>query len=304
MHGGTLQAAPRSPLRIALSFGVVTLIWGSTWLVIKTQLGVVPPSWSVTWRFLVAGLVMAGVCLVSGKRLRLSRQGHGFALVIGIMQFSLNFNLVYRAEAHLASGLVALTFALLIIPNAVLSALFLGTRITRGFAIGSALGIAGLALVFARDILAPGANGGEIALGLALAIAAVVCAGIANVMQASRIGRAQPLEAGLAWAMGYGTIINAGVALAISGPPVFDASPAYVAGVAYLGIIASALAFSLYYALIREIGAARAAYTSVIIPLVAMALSTAFEGYVWSPLAVAGAFLALAGLVVALRSRA
>lgn len=296
-------APTRSPLRIALSFAVVTLIWGSTWLVIKTQLGVVPPSWSVTWRFLLAGLVMAGVCLFTGKRLRLGPQGHAFALAIGLMQFSLNFNLVYRAEAHLASGLVALTFALLIIPNAVLSALFLGARITRGFAIGSALGIAGLALVFARDIFAPGANGDEIALGLALTVAGVICAGIANVMQASMVGRAQPLEAGLAWAMGYGTIINAGVALTVSGPPVFDTSPVYIAGVAYLGIIASALAFSLYYVLIREIGAARAAYSSVIIPLVAMTLSTVFEGYRWSALAVAGALLALAGLVVALRSR-
>ena len=89
----------------------------------------------------------------------------------------------------------------------------------------------------------------------------------------------------------------------MTGPPVFDPSPGYIAGVAYLGIIASALAFSLYYTLIREIGAGKAAYTSVMVPLVAMALSTAFEGYRWSALAVAGAVLALAGLVVALRSR-
>jgi drug/metabolite transporter (DMT)-like permease len=294
---------PRSSLRTALSFGVVTLIWGSTWLVIKTQLGVVPVSWSVTWRFVVAGLALLGLCLATGKTLRLSPRGHLFALVVGILQFSLNFNLVYRAEAHLASGLVALTFALLIIPNAVLSAVFLGTRITPGFAIGSGLGIAGLALVFARDLLAPGADGGEIGLGLLLALAAVLCAGIANVMQATALGRAQPLEAGLVWAMAYGTLINASVAWRLAGPPVFDWSPGYLAGVAYLGIVASALAFSLYYALIRDIGAGKAAYSSVIIPLVAMLLSTAFEGYRWSALAVAGAVLALAGLVVALRSR-
>jgi drug/metabolite transporter (DMT)-like permease len=104
--------------------------------------------------------------------------------------------------------------------------------------------------------------------------------------------------------MFYGTIINAAVAFVLTGPPAFDWSPGYVAGVAYLGIVASAVAFSLYYALIREIGAGKAAYTSVVIPLVAMSLSTAFEGYRWSLLAVAGAVLALIGLVVALRSRA
>lgn len=295
--------SPRSPLRIAISFGIITLIWGSTWLVIKTQLGVVPASWSVTWRFLLAGVVMAAVCLATGKPLRLSPRGHLFALAIGLMQFSLNFNLVYRAEEHLASGLVALTFALLIIPNTALSAIFLGSRITARFAVGSILGIAGLVLVFARDLLAPGADGAEIGLGLGLAIAAVMCAGVANVMQATQIGRRQPLEPGLAFAMAYGTIINGAVAWALTGPPVFDPSPTYIAGIAYLGIIASALAFSLYYTLIREIGAGKAAYTSVIVPLVAMGLSTAFEGYHWSALAVAGAVLALAGLVVALRSR-
>ncbi|KAB7646369.1 DMT family transporter [Polymorphobacter fuscus] len=296
-------ASPRSPLRVAISFITVTLIWGSTWLVIKTQLGVVPVSWSITWRFLLAGTIMAGVALVSGKRLWLSPRGHAFALAVGLMQFCLNFNFVYRAEVHLASGLVALTFALLVIPNAVLSALFLGTRITPGFAIGSGIGIAGLALVFARDLFAPGADGGEIGLGMALAIAGVLAAGVANVMQASATGRAQPLEAGLAWAMFYGTAINAGVAWATAGPPVFDASPTYIAGLAYLGIVASAVAFSVYYALIREIGAGKAAYSSVIVPLVAMSLSTAFEGYRWSALAVAGAGLALVGLVIALRSR-
>jgi drug/metabolite transporter (DMT)-like permease len=301
MHAPAPQ--PRSPLRIALSFGVVTLIWGSTWLVIKSQLGVVPASWSVTWRFVVAGLALLGLCLATGKRLRLSPRGHLFALAIGLLQFSLNFNLVYRSEAHLASGLVALTFALLIIPNAVLSAVFLGTRITPGFAIGSGLGIVGLALVFARDLFAPGANGGEIGLGMAFALAAVLCAGIANVMQASATGRAQPLEGGLVWAMFYGTLINAAVAFTLTGPPVFDWSPTYIAGIAYLGIMASAVAFSLYYALIREIGAGKAAYSSVIIPLVAMSLSTAFEGYRWSALAVGGAALALVGLVIALRSR-
>ena len=292
-----------SPLRIAVSFAVVTLIWGSTWLVIKTQLGVVPASWSVTWRFVVAGIVMVGVCLAKGRSLRLSPRGHGFALAIGLLQFCLNFNLVYRAEAHLTSGLVALTFALLIIPNAVLSALFLGSRITPGFAIGSGLGIAGLALVFARDLLAPGADGGEIGIGMAFAIAAVVCAGVANVMQATPNGRAQPLEPGLAWAMFYGTVFNAATAWTLAGPPQFDASAPYVAGVLYLGIVASALAFSLYYPLIRVIGAGKAAYTSVLVPLVAMALSTTFEGYRWSALAVGGAALALTGLVVALRSR-
>lgn len=286
-----------------LYFLIITLIWGSTWLVIKTQLGVVPASWSVAWRFLIGGSVMMMVCLVRGRSLRLGWRGHGFALLVAVMQFALNFNLVYRAEEHVASGLVSLTFALLVVPNAVLAWIFLGLRITPGFALGSVIGIIGVGMMFARDLVVPGADGDAVILGLCLAGGGVLSASVANVMQASRAGRALPLEGGLAWSMLYGGIINAGIARAIAGPPVFDLSLTYLAGLAYLGIVASAVAFSLYYALIRELGAGKAAYNGVVVPLVAMALSTLFEGYLWTPLAVSGGVLAMVGLVVALRSR-
>jgi drug/metabolite transporter (DMT)-like permease len=285
---------------LLLYFAAITLIWGSTWLVITTQLGTVPASWSVAWRFLLGGVVMTGVCLATGKSLRLNGRGHLFALLIALMQFALNFNLVYRAEQHVTSGLVALSFALLIVPNTLLAAVFLGQHFTRRFAIGSLIGITGVGMMFARDL---GANGSEAMLGLGLAIGGVLCASIGNVLQATPTGRAQPLEGGLAWSMLYGGAMNAAIAWGVAGPPVIDWSPAYLAGLAYLAVVASALAFSLYYVLIREIGPGKAAYSGVIVPLVAMALSTVFEAYVWSPLAVAGGVLAMVGLVVALRSR-
>jgi drug/metabolite transporter (DMT)-like permease len=282
-------------------FGVVTLIWGSTWLIIRTQL-TVPVSWSVSWRFLAAGAVMFALCLATGRTLRLGWRGHGFALAMAVFQFCLNFNLVYRAEQHLTSGLVALAFALLIVPNALLSWAFLGQRVSGGFVLGSGIGIIGIGLLFARDLMAPGAGEG-VALGMVLALAGVLSASIGNVLQASPAGRAQPLEGGLAWSMLYGGTLNAVVALLVAGPPQFDTSFSYMAGLVFLAVVASAGAFSLYYALIRDIGAGKAAYTGVVIPFVAMALSTLFEGYTWSPQAVAGAVLAGIGLVIALRSR-
>jgi drug/metabolite transporter (DMT)-like permease len=297
-------AAGRFTPRLALYFAIITLIWGSTWLVIKTQLGVVPPSWSVAWRFLLGGSVMLVVCLATRRSLRIGWRGHGFAVLAAIMQFVLNFNLVYRAEQHLPSGLVALSFALLLVPNAILSALFLGQRTSLRFAIGSLIGLAGVGMMVARDLLTPGADPAAILLGLALAIGGVLSASVANVMQASPLGRSLPLEGGLAWSMAYGGLFNAAVAWALAGPPVIDLSPAYLAGLAYLGVVASAVAFSLYYALIRGLGAGKAAYNGIVVPVVAMALSTVFEAYVWTPLALAGGALAMVGLVVALRSRA
>lgn len=290
-------------LRLWAKFVIISMIWGTTWIVIKNQLGEVPAAWSVTWRFLLAGVAMFGLCLFMGKRLRLGPGGHVFAMLMGLTQFMLNFNFVYRAEEHITSGLVALTFALLVVPNALLSRIFLGVSVSRQFLLGSALGIVGVGAMFARDILQSGGGGQEIWLGLGLAVGGLFSVSVANVLTASKRGRAQPLEAGIAWSMLYGTLMNAGVAYAMDGPPVISLAPGYLAGLAYLAILGSALAFIFYYELIRAIGAGRAAYTAVIVPLLAIIVSTIFEGYIWSPLAVAGAIMALAGLVIALRGR-
>lgn len=295
--------AGRFTPRLWLYFAIVTLIWGSTWLVIKYQLGEVPPSWSVTWRFVVAALMLFGFCGLTGRSLRLSPAQHRFAALVGLTQFMLNFNFVYRAEAHMDSGLVALIFALLVIPNSLFAWALLGQRVTVRFMAGSAMGIIGVVMMVWTDLARPGEGGDEVALGVALAVAGVLSASIANVMQASSMGRTLPLEGGLAWSMLYGALMNAGVALLLSGPPVILWEAGYLAGVVYLALAASAVAFILYFTVVRVVGPGKAAWSGVLIPLVALGLSTLFEGFVWSWLAAVGAALALAGLIVALRAR-
>src|SRR3546814_8829392 len=103
--------------RVLLPFLLVTLIWGSTWIVIKGQLGVVPPSWSVTYRFAVAGIAMFLFAAMRRERMWIAPRAMAFAAVLGIAQFALNFNFVYRAEQHNTSGPVAVVFALLIVAH-------------------------------------------------------------------------------------------------------------------------------------------------------------------------------------------
>lgn len=279
-----------------------TLIWGCTWFVIRTQLGEVPASWSVTWRFVLGAAVMFGLCVVKRKSLRLTARQHGFALLVAVSQFVLNFNLVYRSEAYLASGLVSLTFAFLLVFNTLLAALFLGQRVSGRFLIGSGIGLAGVLLLFAPDLAKPGND--QMGLGLALAFGGVLSASIANVLQGTREGRAMPLEAGLAWAMAWGALLDGVLAWAIAGPPVFSFDPVYLAGLAYLGIVASAVAFSLYYVLIRAVGPGQAAWNGVVVPVVAMTLSTFLEDWQWTATAVGGVALALLGLAIALTAKA
>ena len=289
--------------RILIPLGIVTLIWGSTWLVIRDQLGVVPPSWSVAYRFLAAGLAMLAVAAWRRDRLTLDARGVVFAMALGLTQFCLNFNFVYRAEAFITSGLVAVIFALLFIPNAVLGRLMLGQRLGWQFTAGSAVSLAGVGLLILHQLRADSAGAMETALGFGLTALGVLSASIANVMQATETSRRYPMATMLGWGMLIGVALNAAWALATVGPPVFDSRPAYLAGVLYLGLAGSAVAFTLYFNVIRVIGPAKAAYSGVAVPVIAMLLSTLFEDYRWSLLAAAGAVLALAGLVVALRAR-
>ncbi len=299
------EARERDP-KVLVAFIVVTLVWGSTWLVIKGQIGPVPPSWSVAWRFLGAAIGMFALGLIR-KEIRLGALVPERAVLIqsaliGISLFCANFQLIYRAEGHLTSGLVAVVFALLLVPNAVFARIFLGTPVTRGFVLGSVIALGGIVLLMIKEYRAAPV-GSDVPLGAGMVGLALLCASTGNVLQANQVTRRVPAAMLLAWAFLIGATADVVVAWVLSGPPVFDWSPAYIGSVAYLALVGSVLTFPLYNLLLREMGPGRAAYNGVVVPVVAMLLSTLFERYRWTGLNVAGALLALAGLVIALRSR-
>ena len=289
--------------RVLIPFLIVSLIWGSTWLVIRDQLGTVPVSWSVTYRFAIAAIAMFALALIRREALWLPLRVQLFAAAIGLTQFMFNFNFVYRAEHYLTSGVVAVMFALLIIPNTLLSRLFLNTPVERKFLAGGSVAVIGVGLLLAHEAGKITGDFSAVLLGAALTLAAVMSASAANVMQASPLARAQSMFVLLAWAMLWGALADGAYALATVGPPVVDMRWSYLAGLLYLSLAGSVLCFPLYFGIIRAVGAGPAAWSGVLVPVIAMALSTLFEGYAWSGLAIAGSLLVLTGLVVALRPK-
>jgi drug/metabolite transporter (DMT)-like permease len=292
-HGSELRT-------VALPFITFTAIWGSTWIVIRGQLGLVPPQWSVAYRFVIAAVAMAAVAAWKRQDLRLGRSGAAIAIVLGFAQFCVNFNAVYLAEQHITSGVVATVFALLVIPSSLLAWAFLGQRPTARFAWSSLVAVAGIVMLFAHELHEHAAGARQIAAGIALTFVGMLGASAANVMQARPEVRRFPLLALLAWSMAAGAVIDAALAWLLCGPPVLDARPVYWAGLLYLSLAASVLTFSLYYPVVRKIGPAKAAYSSVIVPIIAMGFSTWLEHYRWTALAIAGAVLALGGMAGAL----
>lgn len=300
----TAPVPPHALLRpaIAFPFVLVALIWGSTWFVITGQIGEVSAHWSVAWRFALATPAMFALALVMRLPLAMPACAHRLALVMGLFQFCGNYSFVYLAELHLTSGIVALLIGLMLVPNAILGRVMLGQPITARFVLGSAIAIAGIALLLLNEAQAA-PLGGNVMLGAGLSLVAMLAASIANVIQAGPSGKDVPLVTLLAWSMLYGTLIDIALAWAIDGAPVIPRDAAYWLGTAWLALAGSVVTFPLYYGLVRQLGAGRAAYNGVLVVVIAMIISTLLEGYRWTPLAVGGAVLAMVGLVVALRAR-
>jgi drug/metabolite transporter (DMT)-like permease len=295
--------ATRLDASIIIPFVIFTGVWGSTWIVIRDQLGVVAPQWSVTYRFMTAAVAMAILATLKGQSLKLDRGGLFAAAVLGVTQFCVNFNSVYLAERFITSGVIATAFALLLIPNSILAWAFLGQKPGGRFLLAGLTAIVGVGMLFLHELRNNTSEASQIAIGLGLTLVGIVGASCANVFQAGKEAMRHPLLALLAWSMAIGAVLDAVIAFAVAGPPTFDPRPGYSFGVLYLALFGSVLCFALYFPVVRKIGPGNAAYSSVLVPIIAMSLSTAFEGYRWSTLAIAGGSLAIGGMLLALAGR-
>jgi drug/metabolite transporter (DMT)-like permease len=285
-----------------LLFLVPAFIWGTTWFAIKFQLGAVAAEVSVAYRFGLAALLLFAWCGVRGIGLGFGPAAHASLALMGVLQFALNYVLVYLSEEHLTSGLVALLFGLLVLWNLVGARLFFGSPLTAPVVLGAALGMVGVTLVLWRDLSQLGGPGRG--LGVVLAVAGTVVASAGNLWSQRLYRRGVAVVPSTAWGMLYGSLAVALYAALRGVSFQIRATVPYLASLAYLALFGSVFAFISYLTLLRRIGAGRSGYTAVVIPVLAMATSTVFEGYRWSAAALAGMLLVLAGNVLMLRRTA
>lgn len=283
-------------------FAACVAIWGTTWLAITFQLGRVPPEASVGWRFGIAALIVAGIALARGRALRFPPKVHGLLALLGLFMFCLSYLSVYHAETILVSGLVAVGYSASPLVNMGVSRVAFGTPPSPRLALGGLLGVAGIALVFWPEI-ARFQGGGRAALGVALTAGAVLSSSIGNVFSTLLERRGLDVWQRMAWAMAYGAA-GCLVAAFVRGQPLaFEWTPGYVGSLLYLAVLGSVVAFASYLTFLERAGATRAGYIGVMVPIVALAVSAAFEGLVLTGLTVAGIGLAVAGNLLVLRRK-
>jgi drug/metabolite transporter (DMT)-like permease len=286
------------PFDLAL-FATVVTVWGSSWLPLKLQLGVVAPEVSGVWRFVIAATVMFCWLLIARQRIRFGLADHFRFALLGALLFCLNFALAMYGAAYLTSGLLAVIFSLAAVINPLLAA-SLGRAPLEGRVLaGAALGTTGVALLFGPEIVAAEASR-DTAIGLAYVFAATLFFCIGNMFSAAYQQRGIPVLSSNTWCMVYGALWFALIALVLGESFTVEWSARYLLSIAWLAIPSTVIAFAAYLTLLGRIGAGRASYSTVLVPVVALLISTVFENYVWTLWAAIGVVFVLIGNVVVL----
>lgn len=298
------KLAQDAPLgwRDYLLYAANILIFGSGWLPMRMQLGVVAPEVSVFWRFLAATAIIFVFLFIRKERFYFRWRDHLLFAGMGATLFSLNFLSFYNAGYYLPSGLQSVVFALAAIVIPGFAAIFLKMPMHPRLMIGAAAGICGIALVFGPAVMGP-EKIADVGTGLMLSLAGMLCFSCGSLLSAVAGRRNLPLLSMTAWGFFYGLMVM-GLIVLISGKPMMlEWSPRYIGTLLYLVIIQTLAGFAIYLLLVRRIGASRAGYGTVMFPLVALAMSTMFEGYQWTLLAGAGVALVLTGALLVLAPR-
>jgi drug/metabolite transporter (DMT)-like permease len=284
-------------------YGSTVIIWGTTWLAIKFQLGSVDPMVSVLYRFMAAALTLFLYCKLRGLKMRFGLKDHLFMALQGLVLFSVNYWLIYLAEVHLTSGLVAVIFSGIVFMNMINGAVLLGSPIRSNVLLGGAIGVLGIVLVFWPQLISFSLSD-KSALGLVLTVVSTFMASLGNIISARHQQNNLPVIQTNAYGMAYGAAIIGAISL-ISGKTFsFEMSLSYVGSLFYLSLFGTVIAFGCYLKLIGKIGADRAAYATMLFPIVALGISTVYEGYQWAPHNLIGMAVVLVGNWLVLSKRA
>ncbi|WP_046866458.1 DMT family transporter [Microvirga massiliensis] len=294
------QIGSRLDERALALYAATVFLWGTSWIALRAQLGVVAPEVSILWRFLLAAVGMWIWVTAAREPVTFPWREHVRFFGTGLCLFSFNFILFYYGGLTIPSGLLAVVFSLASVFNLALGALLLGQRVEPAVAAGGLLGACGVALLFWPE-LSTGLDGGGV-WGLILCVLGTIVFCLGNIVSTVTQRRGIPLLSAIAWSMSYGVVVLTLLSLLRGHAFIIEPTARYVVSLVWLAIGASIAGFACYLTLLRRIGAARAGYATVLFPLVALAVSTIFEGYRWTGLAAGGVVLVLAGNLLVLRS--
>ena len=289
-------------LHIIFLYIATVTIWGSTWIAITFQLGSVDPIVSVIYRMVIASALLFLLCKMRGISLQLSIKNHQFIALQGLCLFGINYWAIYHAELYLPSGIIAVIFSLIVFFNIINARLFLNYPFSINIIVGGIIGLLGISLLFYPELTKLSSTNTAIK-GFLFALAGAMFASLGNIA-ATRNGLLGISVWSInAWGTFYGTVALLFIAFASNTQLSFDQSAEYILSLLYLSIFGTIIAFGAYLKLLVVIGPEKAGYTGLLIPFFALLISTVFEDYQWTTMAIVGFALVALGNFMVMKRR-
>ena len=281
-------------------YGITILIWGSSWIMIKFQVEVVSASISVFYRFFLAAIILQCLCLIKRQKSVYALREYIFIAIQGFCLFAVNYWLFYLSAEYLSSGLMALIFSTIVVMNMINGRIWFGTPINLKMVFGAMMGISGLTLVFWPEIQWEDSNY-NMFKGLIFAFVATYFSSLGNIVSLRNQKKGIPVFYSNAYAMTFGCLTMLMITMITNEPWNFSWNPQFLLSLVFLSVFASVVGFWCYLTLLGRVGADRGAYATLIFPIVALSISTVFEGYQWSLIAISGVVLILLGNFIILK---
>lgn len=279
---------------------LAVLIWGTTWHAIVYQIALTSPELGVTVRFVLAGAAVLAIAAWRGERIVLPLRAQGLLALQGLFMYSLSYLCLYHAERHVPSGLVAVGYSASPLLAGVGAWLLWRTALGARFIAGGVLGLAGVAAIFWPELAGASARP-TAALGLALTVGAVLLSTVGSLAASRNALHGLPFWPAMGTSLLWGALASAIVVQAGGGPWQLPSSASWWLSLAWLSAAGTVVAFSCFLTLQQRVGPGKASAIGVMTPVVALAVSTAFEGYRPDAYTLGGAALAVAGNLLMLK---
>jgi len=283
-------------------FIITLLCWSPTWYIIKFQLGYVDPLVSVFYRFLMAAIIIFIYLIFKKKNLKFSINQHVWFLLFGVCLYCLNYVFFYLSNTYLISAFPAVVFSTVVIMNILGEGFYFKKKPSLKTLLGATIGMIGIIIIFNDEIFNFSlANGTHV--GLFLALLGTFCASTGNMVHQRNLNNNFQLIPTLAYAMLYGSLVTLLITQIKGTELLFEYSFSYIISLAYLSIFGSIFAFIFYLRLLEKVGAGRAGYVGVVMPVLALLISTVFENLEWQRDLIIGLPILIIGAVLVINQK-
>ncbi len=283
-------------------FLITLFCWSPTWYLIKFQLGYVDPLVSVFYRFLIAAIIIFIYLVIKNKNLKFSINHHFWFLFFGTCLYSINYVFFYLSNTYLISAFPAIVFSTVVIMNILGEKFYFNKKPSLKTLIGAIIGMIGIIIIFNEEIFNFSLSEGT-HIGLFLALIGTFCASTGNMVHQRNLNNNFPPIQTIAYAMLYGSLVTLFVTKIRGAELLFENSVSYISSLLYLAIFGSIFAFISYLKLLEKVGPGRAGYVGVVMPVLALIISTIFEKLEWQTDLIIGLPILIIGAVLVINQK-